>query len=421
MARTPTSRSTGNAPVTSSAPLPKSGVDHSAFPALDGVRAVAVIAVVVTHAAYWTGRYEHGFAAPLLARLDVGVALFFVLSGFLLSRAWLAAAVSGGPPPSLRRYAWRRALRILPVYWLTVAVALTVLPENRGAGPADWLRHAALLQIYRTGWFRQGLTQTWSLATEAAFYAVLPAIGAVIMWLTRRRGWSPAALLTGCTVLVLASVVWYELLSSTGWAFGSQGRFWLPGYLGWFAGGIAMAIIRTELDRDPAPSSTAWRVAADLGGRPGLVWAFAAAALLLLLTPIAGPRAIGAPTGPDAVVKSLGYLVVAVAFVWPTVFGRSSAVDLLLGNRVMRGLGRISYSVFLLHLVVLEAVVHLLGYRLFTGSALPVAVLTLAATSAVSVVTYRLVELPFLELSHPGRPGTTGRLRWPTRRGQQGQ
>src|SRR4029453_8592072 len=88
--------------------------DHSAFPALDGIRAMAVLMVVLTHCAYWTGRYERGPAQGLLARMDFGVALFFVLSGFLLSRAWLNNAALGRTGPSLRVYFWRAAGRILP-------------------------------------------------------------------------------------------------------------------------------------------------------------------------------------------------------------------------------------------------------------------------------------------------------------------
>jgi len=53
--------------------------DHSAFPALDGIRALAVAAIVGTHAAYWTYRYGRGPGSGMLTRLDSGVAVFFVL------------------------------------------------------------------------------------------------------------------------------------------------------------------------------------------------------------------------------------------------------------------------------------------------------------------------------------------------------
>ena len=84
------------------APVPSAAADrpdHSEFPALDGLRALAVTAVVGTHCAYWTYRYGRGVGQGLLARLDSGVAIFFVLSGFLLSRAWLIAAAETGRRP----------------------------------------------------------------------------------------------------------------------------------------------------------------------------------------------------------------------------------------------------------------------------------------------------------------------------------
>ena len=58
------------------------------FPVLDTLRAVGALAVLTTHAAFWSGDYtQHGVWGTLLARLDVGVAIFFVLSGFLLVAA----------------------------------------------------------------------------------------------------------------------------------------------------------------------------------------------------------------------------------------------------------------------------------------------------------------------------------------------
>ena len=86
------------------------------LPALDALRAVGAAAVIGTHVGFSTGaisRFEWG---GLLARLDVGVAIFFVLSGFLLFRPFAAAVATGADRPSVRRYLWRRALRILPAY-----------------------------------------------------------------------------------------------------------------------------------------------------------------------------------------------------------------------------------------------------------------------------------------------------------------
>ena len=64
------------------------------FPALNAVRAVGALMVVLTHAAFNTGRINDGWVGAALARFDFGVTLFFVLSGFLLSRPWFLAAAA---------------------------------------------------------------------------------------------------------------------------------------------------------------------------------------------------------------------------------------------------------------------------------------------------------------------------------------
>ena len=70
--------------------------DNPRNPALTGMRAVAALLVVATHAAFATGKLTHGYVGAIYARLEIGVALFFVLSGFLLFRPWVVAAATGG-------------------------------------------------------------------------------------------------------------------------------------------------------------------------------------------------------------------------------------------------------------------------------------------------------------------------------------
>lgn len=149
---------------------------------LTGLRAVAALLIVGTHAAYGTGQLSNSYLGTLYARLEVGVPIFFVLSGFLLFRPWVRATADGAPTPSLRRYVSRRIRRIVPPYFVVVLIAYA-LYHFRDAGPNPghtWkglLEHLTLTQIYEPVYFyvmHQGLTQTWSLAVEFAFYAVLP-------------------------------------------------------------------------------------------------------------------------------------------------------------------------------------------------------------------------------------------------------
>lgn len=400
---------------------PDAGASHAAYPALDGLRAAAVVAVVLTHSGYWTGRYERGFGAAFLARMDSGVAVFFVISGFLLFRPWLRSAVTPSrAPQSLRTYAWRRVLRILPAYWLAVALCLLLLPQNRSAGVGDWLRHVLLLQIYQYGWFREGLTQTWSLCTEVAFYAVLPLLGlATTAWLRRRR-WSPRAALAACLALALVPIGWQLWMHATPGPV--MGGFWLPAYLGWFAAGMALAVVRVHLDeRPPAPASRWWH-AEELGRHPFTCWGLSAAALLVAMTPLAGARSLTTATAGQAIAKSVLYGVLATTLVWPTVFGRSRASSAVFANRPMRYLGDISYGMFLYHLLVLDTVMRLLGNHVFSGQVVQVFPLTLLGAVALAALSFRFLERPLIRVAHrpapsraaeprrtpgPGHPGTT--------------
>src|SRR5690349_15606031 len=158
------------------------------LPALDALRAAGAAAVVGVHVGFATG-WGAGPWGGLVVRLDVGVAVFFVLSGFVLFRPFAWAHAHGARRPHTGRYLWRRALRILPAYWLTVAVCLLVLPGNAGASGGEWLRFATLTQFYGRGHFHDALGHTWSLTVEVVFYLLLPLLAVPALggsWRPRR-------------------------------------------------------------------------------------------------------------------------------------------------------------------------------------------------------------------------------------------
>src|SRR5918911_5479930 len=101
------------------------------FPLFDSLRAIAALSVFAAHAYL----ILEGFGSPnplrdVLVRLDVGVTIFFVISGFLLYRPFVRARLRSAPPPRPLAYAWRRLLRIAPAYW----VALTIIAVWLGLG-----------------------------------------------------------------------------------------------------------------------------------------------------------------------------------------------------------------------------------------------------------------------------------------------
>src|ERR1700722_5000463 len=220
---------------------------------LTGIRAVAAILVVGTHAAYTTGKYTHGYWGLVGARLEIGVPIFFVLSGFLLFRPWVKSAATGRRPPSLSRYARHRVRRIMPAYVITVLFAY-VLYDFRDAGPNPghtWMglvRNLTLTQIYCNGYLgkylHQGLTQMWSLAVEASFYVLLPFLAYFLLVVISRRRWRPRLVVGTLLALALISPTWLALVHVDHW-FPDGARLWLPTYLAWFLGGMLLAVLQT--------------------------------------------------------------------------------------------------------------------------------------------------------------------------------
>ncbi len=210
----------------------------------------------------------------------------------------------------------------MPAYLVAVALAMLLLSDNNDATWGDWVRHLFLLQIYHFGWMRGGLTQTWSLCTEVAFYAVLPILGAVLVGWMRRR-WRPGLLLAALLALVVVPLPWYVFLYGVRGEFWASAGLWLPGFIGWFSGGMVMAVIRVHLDHGDVPRGSPWWFAEELGRHPFTCWALAGAAFFAAMSPIAGPRSLVASTIAQSVTKQMLYVVMAVALTWPAVFGRS--------------------------------------------------------------------------------------------------
>ena len=353
---------------------------------LTGIRAVAALTVVGTHAAYSTGKYTHGYWGLVGSRLEIGVPIFFVLSGFLLFRPWVKAAATGGPPPSLSRYARHRVRRIMPAYLITVLFAY-VLYHFREAGPNpghSWLglaRNLTLTQIYCTGYLgkylHQGLTQMWSLAVEASFYVVLPLLAYVLLVLICKRQWQPNVVLGALAGLMLISPAWLILVHTDHW-FPDGARLWLPTYLAWFLAGMALAVLQA------------------MGVR---CYAFMAIPLAIISyfivsTPIGGAPTTSPASLPEALAKTVFYAVIATLAVAPLALGDQGWYSRLLATRPMVWLGEISYEIFLIHLITMEfAMDYVVGAHVYTGSMLYLFVATLALTIPLAWLLHRFTRV----------------------------
>ncbi|WP_420110438.1 acyltransferase family protein [Mycolicibacter arupensis] len=353
---------------------------------LTGVRAVAAILVVGTHAAYTTGKYTHGYAGLLGSRMEIGVPIFFVLSGFLLFSPWVRATAFGGPAPSVRRYAWHRVRRIMPAYVVTVLLAY-VIYHFRTAGPNpghNWiglLRNLTFTQIYTDnymfGYLHQGLTQMWSLAVEVAFYVVLPLLAYLILVVLCRRQWRPGLLLAGLAAAAAVTPAWLTLVHTTDF-LPDGARLWLPGYLAWFVGGMVLAVLQA------------------MGVR---CYGFVAIPLALICyliasTPIAGQPTTSPSELSEALVKAGFYAVIAALLVAPLALGNRGWYARFLASRPMVWLGEISYEIFLVHLVLMEvAMVYVLRAPVYTGSMLGLFVVTMVITVPVAWLLHRLTRV----------------------------
>ncbi len=377
------------------APLPE-----RTFPTLNAVRAVGALGVVATHTSFDTGEALRGAHGAFLSRLDFGVALFFVLSGFLLSRPYFLARIVGAAPPSYRHYLWKRGLRILPLYWVTVVAAMLVLLSNHGAGVGTWVRNLTLTQIYHDGLLSLGLTQMWSLCTEVLFYLVLPLL--TLMLLGRRGPLSPRRTLVGLVLLAAGGIVWQTLVAPVSDPTHQHYHQWLPGFLPWFAVGMLFAFASVEHAR--AGAGSRWHLLERWGSDLFGSWLIGLAAFAIACTPVAGPRFLVPPTQWEAFAKVALYTVSAAFLVLPLVFGpeRAGVARRFLASPAMTWLGEISYGIFCLHLLVLRAVMNALDVRVFSGSFQTVFILTVAGTIGLAAISFYVLERPFLRLKNAG-------------------
>jgi len=327
------------------------------FPALDGYRALAALGVVLGHVALLSGLVvRNKTLGPYLARADVGVSIFFLLSGFLLYRPFVAARLAGRSSQGLGGYARRRALRILPAYWVAITVVAFVLHAPRFLSGHNIVAHYLLLHIYDTHHIAGGgfeitggpVQQSWSLATELSFYVFLP----IWAWLMARGSRSPERQLrveaAGLVGLWVGAITLKSVALGLGMSAEHFGLFgaWLPFRLDEFALGMGMAVAsawiahrRIELParlRGAGPTIGCWIVAA------ALFW-FTCTQLGLPVSPLFSSL--------QAFVVRIFYSFTALFLLLPAVFGRQGKgpVKALFANPVMAWLGLISYGIYIWH------------------------------------------------------------------------
>ena len=384
------------------------------FPLMDSVRALAALSVLFFHA---VGIYGLALSQPglreVVARMEVGVVIFLVVSGFLLYRPFVLSHLAGEASPSTGAYAWRRVLRVVPAFWVALALATLVVPYHGVFTLGGVPTYFGFAQIYRGSTIAGGDPPAWTLGLELSFYAFLP------LWalaLRRLRAHDPSGRLriqvAGITGLWLFSMAYKAVLLKTGLVPVIPGSplpalVTLPGYLDEFALGMGLAVASAwcELTRSEPP------LVRLLGRHPWLAWAFALAAFLLVSFGIGLSGDPGQDYTPSQyLARNVLYGAVAVGVIAPAIFGEEGAglVRRVLSHRALLWIGLISYGVYLWHAPVLSLLLK--WHYSQSGPELwryvRWAVVPLAGAVALGAASYYLVERPALSLKRVvrGRP-----------------
>jgi peptidoglycan/LPS O-acetylase OafA/YrhL len=338
------------------------------FPALDGVRAIAALMVVFFH-----------YGGPEWLQGWLGVQIFFVLSGFLITTLLLREHARTGRI-SLANFYRRRAFRILPVYFVVLVVTAAGL-LIAGQFRQNPLGHDFPLYLVFFNEFGHGgaYGQSWSLGVEQKFYLVWPLLAFALL-----PRWRP--MVTAGLMALAVAVVPFTVSSDP--------KGWSVHYFTVLAG-CALALLMNNRRGFALvkPFMTPWSILLFIG--------------VHLSVPLISGALDGAIPGFVSVVP---IYAVATALMLPALLS-PGWVQRLLSARPMVWLGERSYSIYLV-----QSIAH--SVVLLTGaSGLVMAVSTSLVAIGIADLCYRFVELPMIERgrSHRRVPGR-GPVRGSTRR-----
>ena len=374
---------------------PASSAQSDRLAGFDGLRALAALAIVVLHVTSATGAVTATGFGRYFARLDVGVAVFFVISAFLLYRPYVTAHLGGRPALPLRAYWWRRALRIFPAYWVALTAAILFFRTTALHGFWDYARHYLLVQIYQPKYGLAGIVPTWTLAVELSFYAALPVYAWLLHRVTSARALAQRVTieLAGAGGLYLFGLGWHLVVVATRSTDAVSAR-WLPAMSDWFALGILLAVVRSSADVSAAAASV--RRVVD---RFADVVVAGALVAFVVVCNIGLPVDGTSGTVREDVMRQVLFGVVAALLVAPAALGityRGFAMRVL-DCRPAVLLGTISYGVFLWHYEWIAQLQTWGGFDWIRDArTLTVFVLVLGLTLVTATASWLLVERPLL-------------------------
>ncbi len=351
-------------------------VDHSTtyVPGLDGIRALAVIAVLGYH-----------FAIPQMSGGLLGVSIFFTLSGFLITSILVSTWERTGGL-ELRRFWLHRARRLLPALVVVLVVVLAVTAITDAAAlPTRWGETVSAI-FYVNNWATiaadgsyfdyfagpQPLEHLWSLSIEEQFYLIWPLL--LLLLLSRLAGrLADVAKVTG--VLAVASFVLMAILAHPG-LDNTRAYEGTDTRVGELLVGAALALVyRPARIRELPPTGV--RIAVDGVG-------LAALGVMLWMVVSTSFYSLSLYRGGFLLLALATALVVAVVS-YP-----GSLLDSALGIGPLRWIGERSYGIYLWHM----PVVAFTPPSLLDGVSVPLVVLQVALTLALAALSWRLLENP---------------------------
>jgi peptidoglycan/LPS O-acetylase OafA/YrhL len=383
------------------------------FPCFDAFRFFGMTMVLLVHAAFatrpWVQEHLPEWLQSLLQRMDVGVAIFFVLSGFLLFRPFVVRRLADRPPVKTGTFLRRRSLRVLPGYWFALTFCVVVLGQALGSAKNAFLYYSLLFPFASQNVALgggpghegdYGIPQAWSLTAEFVFYLMLPVVAILLVRLAARK--APALQVRYALLICLALYLFgqlfrlYYLLAEPSWE--RVAVIWAPNWVDFFAIGMAMAVFSAAHGIGmPLP-----RVLRFLGDHAA--WSWSAAAVVGLSFATFSPPDTPGVYGAEYWFRWFLFGVFAFFLLAPAMFGDQTAGvgRRILASRPLVMLGTVSLGFYLFHLAVMGNVQEWLApsgtSSAFYGTLPAVFGLTFVLSIALAFLSYYLVEKPFLRL-----------------------
>jgi len=385
---------------------------------VDGLRGVAALALLTTHVAMVQGlvgtKQTGSKMAPtnfiggfFTSGFQIFAGVFFVMTGLLIFRPYARAVITGGPLPRTSNFL-KRALRILPAYWLMYLVCLVTLNRDNITGVWYVIRPIVLLQVYDWGGWINGLEITWTVPDMIQFYLAMP----ILAWACYRyalRGATPKArayrLMLPLPFMFGIGFAWLFFVKATD--MGTRALFWWPmGLLPEVGIGMGIAVLLTLQQISPKDNPKIFKAAAR---HPNM---FLLAALAALIINCARPFS---EIGMDDIYTVDGlvlFYILLAAFgaclVLPLVAPGASSrfIKVVFTNKPILFLSKISYGVYLWQFAVMHF--FLQHDRLVNGHPQPIVFLrygagfwtlelvTLAGSMLFATLSFYLLEKPLM-------------------------